>query len=244
MNEKWRKEHLPHTTLRSLEEILGPGTLTGRAVNQTVIPFESWVEVTFKLGTDKNTPLELEVPVLVCGDDEVAEEPIIGYNVIEYLLNSGVERPTNVKTKAMSTALSCDCKKAEVLLNLVRSQDEVFSDVVVKVGKSVTKIPAQQARAVKCCIKTGPLLSDQDALFVPDECAKWPDGLRVEENIVCLKRGTCSRICISVINDTTHDIDLPPRAVLGHIQRVKDIYPAEVRPVTAQKETPIASRPR
>ncbi|KAF4110497.1 hypothetical protein G5714_007528 [Onychostoma macrolepis] len=91
MNEKWRKEHLPHTRLRSLEEILGPGSLTGRAVNQTVIPFESWVEVTFKLGTDKATPLELEVPVLVCGDDGVAEEPIIGYNVIEYLLNSGVE---------------------------------------------------------------------------------------------------------------------------------------------------------
>ncbi|KAJ8014395.1 hypothetical protein DPEC_G00039780 [Dallia pectoralis] len=178
MNEKWRKEHLPHTTLRGLEEILGPGTLTGRAVNQTVIPFESWVEVTFQLGTDKTTLLELEVPILVCGDTGVAEEPIIGYNVIEHLLNSGVERPAKVKTKAMSTALSCDRKKAEVLLNLVGSQDVGFSDGVVKVGRSVTKIPAQQARAVKCHIKTGPLLSDQDALFVPDEGAKWPDGLR------------------------------------------------------------------
>lgn len=72
MNEKWRKEHLPYTTLRSLEEILGPGSLTGRAVYQTVIPCESWVKVTFKLGTDKATLLELEVPVLVSGEDGVA----------------------------------------------------------------------------------------------------------------------------------------------------------------------------
>ncbi|KAL1276336.1 hypothetical protein QQF64_035959 [Cirrhinus molitorella] len=237
MNEKWRKEHLPNTTLHSLEEILGPGSLTSRAVNQTVIPFKSWIEVKFKLGTDKATPLELEVSVLVSADDGVAEEPIIGYNVIEYLLNSGVEQPTSVTTKAMSTALSCDCKRAEVLLNLVRSQDDGCSDGVVKTGRSVTKIPAKQAIAVKCCIKTGPLSSDQDALFAPDECARWPDGLKVEENIVRLRRGTCSRICIPVINDTVHDIDWPPRAVLGHIQRVKAIYPAEVRPARAPQES-------
>lgn len=73
--------------------------------------FESWVKVTFKLGTDKATPLD--VPALVSGDDGVTEEPIIGYSVIENLLNSGVERPTSVMTKVMSTALSCTCKKAE-----------------------------------------------------------------------------------------------------------------------------------
>lgn len=91
MNEKWRKAHLPHITLRSLNELLGPGSLTGQAMNQTVIPFESLVEVTFKLGTDKATTLALELPVLVCGDEGVAEDPINGHNVIEYLLNSGVE---------------------------------------------------------------------------------------------------------------------------------------------------------
>lgn len=155
----------------------------------------------------------------------------------EYLLNSGVERPTSVTTKAMSTALSCDCKKAAVLLNLVKSQDDGCSDGVAKARRSVSKIPVKQARAVKCSIKTGPLLSDQDALFVLDECAKWPDRLRVEENIICLQIGTCSPICIPVINDTVHDIDLPPWAVLGHIQQVKAICPAEMRPVTVQQET-------
>ncbi|KAI5106078.1 hypothetical protein C0J45_3775, partial [Silurus meridionalis] len=236
MNERWRKEHIPHTMPRSLEEILGPGSLTGRAVNQTVIPFETWVEVTFTLVTDKATPLELEEPVLVSNEDWVADEPIIGYNVIEYLLNNGVEQPNGVTTTAMSTALSCDFKKAEVLLNLVRSNNEEYSDGVARAGKSLTKIPGKQATAVKCCIKTGPILADQNALFVPDECVRWPDGLRVEENIVRLQKGTCSRICIPVYNDTVHDIDLPPRAILGYIQRVKDIYPAKVKLMTAQRE--------
>ncbi|KAF4115251.1 hypothetical protein G5714_002740 [Onychostoma macrolepis] len=35
----------------------------------------------------------------------------------------------------MSTALSCDCKKAEVLLNLVRSRDDGCSDGVAKAGR-------------------------------------------------------------------------------------------------------------
>ncbi|KAM9467441.1 uncharacterized protein Hap1MRO34_014209 [Clarias gariepinus] len=237
MNEKWRREHLPQTKLHHLEEILGPGSLTGRAVNQTVIPFESWIEVTFKLGTDKTTPLELEVPVLVSTDDGVAEEPIIGYNVIEYLLNHGVGQPKSVTTKAVSTALSCDCKKAEVLLTLVNSVRDECCDGVVKTGKLAKQIPAKQSVTVKCCIKTGPLLSGQSALFVPDECARWPDGLKLEENIIRLQRGTCSRIGIPVLNETAHNIDLPPRAFLGHIQRIKAIYPAEVKPVKAMKES-------
>lgn len=49
INEKWRKEHLPHTKVRDTEEILGPGTLTGKAVNQTDIPFSGWIEVKFQL---------------------------------------------------------------------------------------------------------------------------------------------------------------------------------------------------
>lgn len=47
----------------------------------------------------------------------------------------------------------------------------------------------------------------------------------------CPTPGTCSCICIPV-----HD-DLPLCALLGHIQRVNTIYPAEVRPATCKWET-------
>ncbi len=49
INEDWRAEHLLHTILRPMKELLGPDTLTRLAANQTEIPFSGWVEVEFKL---------------------------------------------------------------------------------------------------------------------------------------------------------------------------------------------------
>lgn len=65
INDRWRKEHLPHTKVRDTEEILGPGTLTGKAVNQTDIPFRGWIEVKFQLEPSGISTTELIVPLLV-----------------------------------------------------------------------------------------------------------------------------------------------------------------------------------
>lgn len=89
INEEWRVSHLPHTTVHSMEEILGGGTLVGKAINQTPIPFIGWVEVKFQLGEEEASQPELLVPMLVSHDPGVAEEPIVGYNVIKQLLKIG-----------------------------------------------------------------------------------------------------------------------------------------------------------
>lgn len=86
INEEWRASHLPPTTVRSMEEILGCGTLVGKAVNQTSIPFIGWVEIKFQLGEEEAQQPELLVPMLVSHDSGVAGVPIVGYNVIEQLL--------------------------------------------------------------------------------------------------------------------------------------------------------------
>lgn len=91
LNENWRTEHIPHIKVQCLEEILGPDTLVGKAVNQTTIPFIGWVEVRFQLGADSTALLELKVPMLVTAEANIAEEPIIGYNVIEVLLKKGAD---------------------------------------------------------------------------------------------------------------------------------------------------------
>lgn len=124
INEKWRQQNIPHTTVRSISEILGPDTLDGRAVKQTPIPFSGSIEIKFGLPTDESTELELLVPVLVAHGDGVAEEPIIGFNAIEYLLERGIE-PPRVVTGAVSTAFSFDCKKAEVFVKVMKSGEEV-----------------------------------------------------------------------------------------------------------------------
>ncbi len=65
INEKWRKKYLPHTKVRDTEEILGPGTLAGKAVNQTDIPFSGWIEVKFQLEPSGVSSTEFLVPLLV-----------------------------------------------------------------------------------------------------------------------------------------------------------------------------------
>lgn len=233
INEEWRKKHLPGTKIRAVEDILGPGTLTGKAVNQTDIPFAGWIELKFQLGIESRSQPEFRVPVLVSCEPGVAEEPIIGYNVIEALVNLDMEvaPSADIIIDAMSSAFSCDSKKAEALMKLIKSNDPDSSVCAVRVGRQRVIIPAGQTIGVRCCVHTGPLLGNQEVLFIPDENPRWPDGLAIAETLLCLQKGSLSRIIIPVTNDTCHDLRLNQRSLLGHIQLVKAVYPAAAKPV-------------
>lgn len=237
VSEKWRQQNTPHTTVRSLSEIIGPDILAGRAVNQTPIPFFGWVKIKFRLPTNEATQLELLVPVLITHEDGVAEEPIIGFNVFGYLLESGID-PPHVVTEAVSTAFSFKCKKAEVFLKVMRSGEDGLGEGTEKTGRALVTIPAGQTKAVKCRLRAGPLPDHQDVLFEPNLHPQLPEGLEVRESVVRLQQGTWSHITIPIMNNTAHEILLPLRTVLGQTQRVKSIYPANMRPVESnQTET-------
>lgn len=238
INENWRKSCLPHIQLRSMDELLGEDeTLVGKAANQTPIPFAGWVELKFKLGSSKHPQPELLVPVLVSNEPEVAEPPIIGYNVIEQLVMNGMEQHPEVTPAVVGEAFSIDCKKANVLIHIVKSCDQDDKEGVVKVGRVKTVIPAGQTREVKCNVRTGPLSTKQDVLFDPAETPKWPESVNITETVICLQKGNWSRVSIPVTNDSNHDITLTPRTVLGQLQQVKAIYPVDVRPVASSSES-------
>lgn len=61
INESWRQQHLPHTVIRPIAELLEDDTLTILAANDTPIPYVGWIEVSFQLNNDKN---KLQVPIL------------------------------------------------------------------------------------------------------------------------------------------------------------------------------------
>ncbi|TRY57864.1 hypothetical protein DNTS_017660 [Danionella cerebrum] len=187
INEKWRQQNLPHTSVRSLSEIIGSGALDGRAVNQTLIPFSGWVEVKFALPTAKQVPFDLLVPVLVSSEYGVAEEPIIGFNVIEHLLEKGIE-PPRVATEVISAAFSIDCKKAEVFLKVMKSGDDGADEGAVKTGRKLISIPAGKTKTVKCRVRAGPLSTHQDALFEPDPSSQLLEGLEAQEGVIKLQQ--------------------------------------------------------
>lgn len=55
--------------------------------------------------------------------------------------------------------------------------------------------------------------------------------MNIPDTIITLQRGTWSRVNIPVTNHTGYDITLNPRTLLGHVQGIKVINPADVRPV-------------
>lgn len=119
-----------------------------------------------------------------------------------------------------------------MLIQLVQNHDKHDKEGVVKVGGQKTVIPTGQTRGIKCNVRTGPLSTKQEVLFEPDEIQKWT----IPETI-CLSKGNWSKVEIPVTNDSNYNITLTPRTILGHIQQVKSIYQADVRPACANENT-------
>lgn len=241
INEVWRKKYLPHSNIRSIEELLGPGTLRGFAVNQTEIPFSGWIEVSFRLKQDSNPDARLKVPILVSTDPNVAEEPIIGYNVIETVVNQHLGAQDMFSEEAISmaaAAFSLRSEAAKTLLHIIQMGSLSSGAGIVKTGKKSVVLPAGQLTTVHGHTHAGNLNQEQVMLFVPDEKLHWPEGLSINEMIVTLSRGNSSRTAIPITNNTSHNIVLDKRTVLGHLQSVKTVYPAPMRPIEVKPSLP------
>lgn len=125
INDEWRAEHLPHTTIRGTEEVLGPEPLNGIADNQTVILFIGWVPVEFKLRGADVSSSSLLVPLLVSSDPNVAQDPIIGFNLIEEIINEQTTQQgtkiTDCATSIVSNAFDTDVVSAKTFIQLMHT---------------------------------------------------------------------------------------------------------------------------
>ncbi|KAK0153418.1 hypothetical protein N1851_004927 [Merluccius polli] len=164
---------------------------------------------------------------------------LIGKKCMVNCYLDGVKTQALWDTGSQVCLISEVCKKTEMFVRMIKTSDPECSDGVVRMGRQKEVIQAGQVRSVKCSVRTGPLLSSQEALFVPDEHAPWSEGARMMESMITLGKGTYSRLTLPVINDTGHDITLSPRTVLGQVQLVKAVYPAEAKPVVAPSASPV-----
>ena len=126
-----------------------------------------------------------------------------------------------------------------MLVNIIKNSDPQCSDGLVRVGRPREVIPAGQMRTVKCAVRTGLLLSSQEALLLPDEHASWPDGLSMSESMMTLSKGTYSCIALPITKNTCHIVTLSPRTVLGQVQLVEAVYPVDALPVTPRPASPV-----
>lgn len=61
--------------------------------------------------------------------------------------------------------------------------------------------------------------------------------MTISEMLISLQKGKWQRVVIPVTNNKPYDVTLTPHTVLGHLQQVRSVYPADLRPAKALKNT-------
>ncbi|KAK3539175.1 hypothetical protein QTP86_027606 [Hemibagrus guttatus] len=163
-------------------------------------------------------------------DEGVGKPPIICYNVIQQLVAKGMEQHPDVVPEVVEEAFSFSRKKTVALIQMMQNGDRVEREGIVKVGRITTVVEAGQMRTVKCNVRAGPLVAKQVVLFEPEYIPQWPEGLEVARMVISLQGGSLTKVQIPVTNISKADIMLAPRTILGRVQHVRAMYPADTQP--------------
>lgn len=126
INNTW-----PHMVIRPIGELLEGDTLTVLAASDTLIPYVGWIEVSFWLDDDRK---ELRVPILASSDPAVASDPIIGYNVIEAVINEEGKKTKEERKQLshkVSKVFSITVKTAQNVVKLMPSGSDPDTSVAV-----------------------------------------------------------------------------------------------------------------
>ena len=111
MNEKYAKEKFPSKKILSVSEFLKGDQLNLCTANNSRIEVEGVIVLKTRFGNST-----VHVPFILTKDD--IKEPIVGYNVIEYL------SATN-KEDILGSFVGMDENKAEAVISLIRRNEGV-----------------------------------------------------------------------------------------------------------------------
>ena len=229
IDEVWKETHLPDVKLRDVAELVDPlDPLHIEAANGTEMPYIGWLEVSFKLTANDE---ELLIPMLVLkGNQQPC--PIIGFNVIEYLVVNSVLDQTKHRDKEKLL------KTVKIAFpHLRKNRAKAFIKAVsvgqpcehnVRTANERVSVPKRSALQIECRVQAPPFKEDKTLIFEPHENPQWPEGLECCDTLVSVKAGMTPKIIVSVQNPTGHDITLSGRTVIGTVQSVRSVYPANI----------------
>ena len=88
---------------------------------------------------------------------------------------------------------------------------------------------AHSTASVPVKINVGALEKGIPVLFEPRLEHAFNDSITLYSNIINLKRGVSSRTCVTITNNSNQDIKLPGRMLIGELNCIKSITPADVK---------------
>ncbi len=222
MNDDWQRQHLSHSTVRPLAELLGTEPLVAVAANGSEIPYNGWVELEFYLDCDTHREKTLLVPMLVSTDRNVAEKPIVGFNVIEEVVGKWGGRqskPQNIQK--ISRMFSVSVRTAKSVLKLLQTSDPSQGVGTVLTGKRGIHLAAERITTSSIRAHVGAQFAGHSLLFIPKETSQLPEGLVIQEGLVTVSERRSVYIPVSIANTNKHDVTLIPRTILGHLEEIK-----------------------
>lgn len=233
------EKETPAIEVRPVEELLDEGELNLTAANGATIPYEGWIEVEFWLSGNKGSEdRQLLVPILVACVE--LERPIIGFNVIEEL----VQRDSSGQNfhSTLSSALEVGHKKAKAILSVLKKQKHSNGSHITRLGRQHVVIPKHKVVNVSCGLLKKSVVSGSHAVLEPNEEAPWPWGLEVKEQMIQLPCENGGRITVAVENTTDDSITLQSRTVLGGLHAVDVVHHLEVNPSSLQTQPSLSSQ--
>lgn len=217
IDKDWKDKYLPDTAIRPIHEIIDEeDDLKLYAVNGDSLPFEGWVAVTVNLVGNVDPNLSITVPFLV--SSFVLERPILGFNVLEEVIQKQPERFVPTLTSLLCNAMSIPTEKAELLVNFIQTDRPSVQNERLRTGRCDTTIPAGQVAWIKCNVSPDMNLSQTVFLFEPDENSTRLAELDIGEGLMEVRNAKNPYVLVPVGNNTKHTVTLQRKTALGTIQ--------------------------
>lgn len=222
VDRMWKDKKVPNIEVRPLRDLLGcENDLEVYAVNGNPIPFDGWTIITVNLLGNEDPNLSINVPFLV--SKMPIERPLLGFNVVEELIQGQPERLMPTLTTLLAGAINVPSEKAQTLVKVIRTADEDEEGGRLKVGQRGVIIPAGQVAWVQC--RVSPKLAQMDSvvLFEPQDDNARLRHLDIGEGLLEVPKQRNSCVSISIGNNTGCDVTLAQGTLLGTLQRVEEI---------------------
>ena len=89
---------------------------------------------------------------------------------------------------------------------------------------------------LSCWVNTGFFARETPVVFENDDMCTFPPGIAINESLLNLKRGNCSKVDVVGKNVSTHDIVLKGRTTNGSFHLVRAVMPVAAKPMEDYKD--------
>ena len=210
VSSSWFRNLFPDAKVLKVAEFLEGDNLHLCAANNTPLEVQGVAILEFRIGD--STPIP--VPFLITEDD--VAQPIIGFNVIEFVVLAG----GGDMTKYLRSSLQVFPQPTvEAVVNVLQTGVDPVSDAKTTAR---TVIPPHTRCRVKC--KTGLSCSsaEESVVFSPD---LLDSELEFQESVASLRLGRTPYVNVVVSNPTNVEKVIPKGVVLGTVEPVSAVMP-------------------